>query len=144
MEWLQTNRKAASAHSHVWPCPRWPLPRASLSCQCVYISISQQPYWSYKLWFLDRLWHRVHLNVQMLMKWCPSCLALSPQSNRVEGLNSCSPCVVSQDCDLLATSGTCSHDFGSQSRDQWNLRRPNFTAQHVCNYNSNHAVSSKS
>lgn len=75
------------------------------------------------------------------MKWWPSCLAVSPQSNRVEGLKFCSPCVVSQDCDLLPTSGTCSHDFSSQSRRQWNLHKSNFTAQHVCDYKSNPASS---
>lgn len=31
-----------------------------------------------------------YLNVQMLMYWWPGGFALSPQSNSVEGLNSCS------------------------------------------------------
>lgn len=71
----------------------------------------------------------MHLNVQILMKWWPNCLALSLRRNRLKDLNSCSPCV-SQDCELLPTSGMCSHDFSSQSKGQRKLHRSIFTA--VC------------
>ena len=74
-----------------------------------------------------------HLNVQILIKSWPSCLALSPQSSRVKCLYSCSQCVASQHCDLLPTSRSLSPDFSCQSSGEFNLHRSNFTVSVITN-----------
>lgn len=94
--------RLASTHSHVWPSPRWPLSVCTSALKSVFSNRT-----------IDlRIWDsssviKVLLNLQMLLNCWPSGCALSPQSIRVEGLNSWSPICSLWLCELLPTSGTC-------------------------------------